>query len=102
MRTLNKPISFQWNTGNIGKNRKHGVTEKEVEEVFFDEKKFVYKDVFHSFSEERLIILGKTKNGRMLYTVYTMRGQSIRIISARDINRKEVPIYEKATQNSKV
>lgn len=102
MKSFKVPMVFEWDTGNTGKNRKHGVAEKEIEEVFFDEKKIIYKDVFHSFSEERFIILGKTKNGRMLYTVYTIRGESIRIISARDINRKEVPIYEKATQHSKV
>ncbi|MBI4036186.1 BrnT family toxin [Candidatus Daviesbacteria bacterium] len=56
--------------------------------------KVIYKDVFHSKDEERFIILGKTKKGRLLYIVFTYRRKKIRIISVRDINKKEVLNYE--------
>lgn len=95
MKILKKPLEFEWDKGNIGKNKKHNVADKEAEEVFFDEKKVIYKDIFHSQKEERFIILGKTKKERLLYTVFTIRGKKIRIISARDINKKEVRLYEK-------
>jgi len=50
----------------------------------------------HSQVEERFIILGKTRKDRLLYVVLTKRANKIRIISARDINKKERYIYEKA------
>jgi len=92
---LKKPLEFDWDKGNTGKNIKHQVEDKEAEEVFFDKKKVIYKDVFHSQKEERFIVIGKTKKGRLLYTVFNIRGKKIRIISARDINKKEVYLYEK-------
>lgn len=90
-------VEFEWDKGNIGKNQKHNVTDKESEEIFFDESRLIYKDVFHSKDEDRYIILGKTKEGRLLYTVFTIRGEKARIISSRDINKKEVQLYEKTT-----
>lgn len=96
MRTEEKIIEFDWDKGNIGKNRKHKVEDKESEEPFFDEGKIIYKDVFHSKKEERFILIGKTKKGRLLYLVFTIRNSKFRIISGRDINKKEIQIYEKA------
>jgi len=95
MRVDKRLIEFDWDKGNIGKNQKHGVTDKEAEEVFFDEDKVISKDSFHSINEERLILIGKTKEKRLLYLVYTTRGGKVRIISARDINKKEVKFYNK-------
>ncbi|MCL5055763.1 MAG: BrnT family toxin [Firmicutes bacterium] len=88
---------FEWDNGNIGKNRRHNVEDKEIEEVFFDEHKVIFKDVLHSQQEERLRIIGKTKTMRLLFVVFTKRGKKIRIISARDLNKKETYLYEKAT-----
>ncbi|MBU1326660.1 BrnT family toxin [Patescibacteria group bacterium] len=90
-------IQFEWDEGNREKSKKHGVETKESEEAFFDTKKVIYKDVFHSTKEERFILLGKTKLKLLLYIVFTYRKQSVRIISARNINRKEVHLYEKET-----
>lgn len=88
---------FEWDKGNIGKNKKHQVDDIEAEEVFFDEGKVIYKDKLHSKSEERFIVLGKTKKNRLLYLVFTKREIKIRIISARDVNKKEVYLYEETT-----
>ena len=96
MRIYKQAVEFEWDKGNIGKNKKHRVEDKECEEVFFDENKVVSKDVLHSQAEERFIVLGKTRRDRLLYVAYTMRRNKIRVISARDINKKEVSIYEKA------
>lgn len=95
MKVLIKIVEFEWNKGNISKNIKHKVDDKECEEVFFDKNKIVYKDRLHSKTEDRFILLGKTKNNRLLYLVFTYRRKKIRVISARDINKKEVHIYEK-------
>ena len=89
---------FIWDKGNIDKNWKtHRVANTECEEVFFDENKAVLKDVLHSGKEERFIILGKTGKSRLLFVVFTVRRKKIRIISARDTNKKERKLYEKAT-----
>lgn len=82
MKLFAEPTQFQWDKGNLDKNfHKHGVTNAECEEVFFDDKKGVLKDVLHSGREPKYILLGKTKNKRLLYTVFTVRNNKIRIIS---------------------
>ena len=91
-------MEFIWDKGNLDKNwHKHEVKTKECEEIFFDENKKIAKDKLHSNGEKRFIILGKTKKHRLLYLVFTMRGKKIRVISARDTNKKERKLYEKNT-----
>lgn len=94
MRVDKTVIEFEWDKGNIGKNKKHNVDDKEAEEVFFDERKKTFKDKLHSGGEERFRIVGKTKKGRLLFIAFTIRKGKIRIISARNINKKEVYLYE--------
>ncbi len=89
-------FEFEWDRGNIGKNKKHDIEDQEIEEIFLDQNKAIFKDLLHSETEERYIILGKTLKDSLLYAVYTIRRRKIRIISARDINKKEVYLYEKA------
>ena len=95
---LPDPIAFEWDEGNRDKNRaKHNVSVSEVEEVFFDSNKRAYPDPKHSLNEPRSIIVGKTKLGRLLFVVYTIRDNRIRVVSARDLNKKrEVDLYEKS------
>jgi uncharacterized DUF497 family protein len=97
MKTSTSIFEFEWDKGNIEKNKKHKVDDREAEEVFFDEGKVVLKDKIHSGTEERFIILGLTKKKRLLYIAFTKRNKKIRIISARDINNKEKHIYEETT-----
>lgn len=93
-----EPIEFIWDKGNEEKNWiRHRVTNKECEEVFFDRNKKISKDVLHSVKESRYILLGRTKKGRLLFIIFTIRNKKIRIISARDVNRKEQKLYEKTT-----
>ena len=98
MRVNKSLYQFEWDSGNIGKNKKHGVGDWECEEVFFDRNKVTLKDALHSNNETRYITLGKTKHERLLYLIYTARGGRVRIISARDCKKqKERDLYEKAT-----
>lgn len=90
-------LEFEWDHGNSGKNKKHGVEDGESEEAFFDERKVVLRDALHSNQEERRLLIGKTKASRLLFIVFTRRDSKIRIISARDLNRKEAHLYEKET-----
>jgi uncharacterized DUF497 family protein len=92
---VKEPVEFIWDKGNKDKNWvKHKVTNRECEEVFFDEDKKMFKDNLHSRGEERFRIVGKTKKGRLLFVVFTIRKSKVRIISARDTNRMEVYLYE--------
>lgn len=96
-------IKFEWDKANLDKSyQKHGITPKEAEEVFLDEESFVIPDVKHSQKEPRYIILGKTFEEKRLFIVFTIRDKKIRIISSRQIHKKEVKKYEKAKKNTKI
>lgn len=96
---LPEPTQFEWDDGNKHKNWiNHQVSTTEAEEAFFDTGRRLAKDVTHSTAgEARSILLGKTRKGRLLFVVFTIRGKYIRVISARDINQKERPLYENRT-----
>ena len=74
--------------------RKHGIDPHEASAVFFDPFAFVRHDLEHSKHEDRLCILGRTEGGRLLFISYTMRGEIVRIISARRAKQNEVKKYE--------
>lgn len=98
MRINKRILGFLWDKGNLDKNWiKHKVKNTECEETFFDKKKVQLKDVLHSGKENRLILLGLTREKRLLFIAYTLRGGRIRIISARDVNKRERKLYEKKT-----
>lgn len=91
-------LEFDWDEGNIEKNlKKHSISCEEAEEVFFDKDILFNTDVKHSQQEERIIALGKTALDILLFVVFTRRGKTIRIISARRANTKERCIYESTT-----
>jgi hypothetical protein len=96
MKIFKGPIEFEWDQANRDKNLlKHRVTDEECEEVFFDTRKRFLKDVLHSNHESRYILIGQTKKQRVLFVVFTTRNHKIRIISARDLNKRERNLYEK-------
>ena len=100
MKILPDPIEFEWDKGNTDKNfKKHNVTNKETENVFLDEDTIVFEDFKHSQQEKRHGMFGKTSKGRYLAIVFTVRINKIRIITARDMSKKERSAYEK--KNSK-
>ncbi len=80
-------------------NEKHAVSTAEAEQVFFNEPLLVLEDPEHSSREPRCHALGETDDRRPLHITFTLRhaGEKIRVISARDMHRKERVIYEKAT-----
>jgi len=90
---------FDWDKGNSDKNLlKHDVTDGECEEVFFNSPLLLADDPKHSDTEARSAAFGVTNAGRRLTVVFTTREQLIRVISARDMNRKEKEFYEKDPQ----
>lgn len=86
---------FEWDQNNIEKNwEKHKVTPVECEQIFFNHPLIIADDVKHSQIEKRFYVLGKTDLNRALFVVFTIRKKKIRVISARDMNRKEKRSYE--------
>lgn len=100
---LEKIIGFDWDDGNILKNvLKHSVSNIEAEQIFFNFPVLLFIDEKHGNKETRYHALGKTDNQRCLHITFTLRNreQLIRIISARDMSRKERSIYEKETKKN--
>ena len=90
-----KFTGFQWDKGNINKNLiEHNVEDWECEQVFFNEPLIVLDDPKHSLVEQRWAAFGRTEAGRLLVVIFTKRGKLLRVISARDMNRKEIRFYE--------
>ncbi len=101
METLSTFIGFEWDKGNKDKNWvKHRVSDAECEEVFFNIPLVVFPDKVHSRVEDRYYLLGRTDGDRLLFIVFTMRGDKIRIISARDVTRKERKCYYEETKEN--
>ena len=88
-------LGFQWDVGNINKNfLKYNVENWECEQVFFNRPLFVLDNQKHSVSENRWAAFGKTDTDRFLVIVFTKRNNLIRIISARDMNKRERKFYD--------
>lgn len=88
---------FQWDDGNRRKSSdKHNVSQSEAEQVFLNDPLLVLLDDQHSQTETRYNMLGRTDNHRLLHVTFTLRDRArlIRMISARDMNRKERTRYE--------
>jgi uncharacterized DUF497 family protein len=94
-----KITDFDWDEGNARKNDKHGVSMAESEQVFFNEPLLMIADTKHSNDEPRFHALGKTDEGRTLHITFTLlsSGEQIRVISARDMHKKERTICEQTT-----
>lgn len=95
-----KISGFDWDAGNARKSEdKHGVSMAEAEQVFFNTPLLILEDTAHSMREIRIHALGKTDEGRALHVTFTLRmaGTAIRVISARDMHRKERSIYDQAS-----
>ena len=91
---LKKCTGFDWDQGNSEKNWiAHRVNRNESEQVFFNEPMIVAEDDKHSQNEKRWYLLGRTDSKRLLLIVFTIRANLIRVISARDMNKKERDIY---------
>ena len=92
---------FQWDQSNIEKNwEKHRVSYLECEEVFFNQPLLVQEDEIHSKFEPRYYDLGRSNDGRHLFIVFTIRRNKIRVISARNMSRRERRIYREQIEKS--
>lgn len=93
-------VGFHWDEGNAWKSvDRHGVSRAETEEAFLNEPLLIVEDIGHSQSELRFHALGVTNVKRRLHITFTLRegNSKIRVISARDMSRKERDHYEQET-----
>ena len=91
---------FQWDRGNKDKNLvKHNVENWEYEQVFFNKPLLILDDPKQSVFEERWAAFGKTDADRFLVAIFTVRNNLIRIVSARDMNKRERKFYHEKGQN---
>ncbi len=87
---------FDWDEANITKNwERHQVTPEEAEDIFFHDPLMVRSDTAHSKREKRYWALGKTGHDRRLFMAFTIRRKLIRVISVRDMSRKENEEYQR-------
>lgn len=96
---MSRIIGFDWDGGNARKSTdKHDVSQSESEQIFFNVPLLLLTDDKHSQMEARYHALGRSEAGRLLHITFTVRidGTLIRVISARDMHRKESKAYEQA------
>jgi uncharacterized DUF497 family protein len=95
MKLIPSQLEFNWDDGNFNKNLdRHNVSTKEAEQLFFNTPLFLYGLPFTS--EKRYKALGRSNANRKLLAIFTLRNGKIRIISIRDMSRKERNEYERA------
>ena len=86
---------FEWDDGNSNKNwHGHHVSDAECEQIYFNLPLMTVADKGHSQRERRFQALGQTDSGRFLFVAFTIRAALIRVISAREMNKREQRRYE--------
>lgn len=88
-------VRFEWDPRKAAHNSaKHGVSFEEAKTVFDDDLFLVFSDPDHSLEEQRFLIVGRSRQARLLVVVYTERAEVVRLISAREATRRERRTYE--------
>jgi uncharacterized DUF497 family protein len=88
-------MRFEWNPQKAQLNlSKHGVDFAEATTIFTDPLSITYADPDHSIGEERYVIIGLSNRNRLLIVAHTDLNDCIRLISAREVTRRERRLYE--------
>jgi uncharacterized protein len=94
-------LLFEWNTEKANINfKKHDISFEEAKTAFYDDYGYVFEDENHSVNEERFVLIGYSKNNRLLFVSFTQRNDVIRIISARKATKNERKYYEEDNKNN--
>ena len=92
-------LRFEWYGPKAAANRaKHKVTFEEAKTVFGDPLGRITDDPRHSEGEERFALLGQSDGRRLLVVLFTERGETIHLISARKATRRERREYEEGEE----
>ena len=87
-------MRFEWDDKKKAQNlKKHKISFEEAATVWTDPLAFIAPDPEHSIEEEREWIIGESFKNRVLVVVYTMREETIRLISARPATKREIEQY---------
>ena len=88
-------LLFEWDPNKAKENLEiHGVSFDEAGTAFRDILSLTIYDPLHSEEEDRFVLLGNSHKDRLLVVVHTVRGDNIRLISARNASKKERKQYE--------
>jgi uncharacterized DUF497 family protein len=88
-------MRFEWDPEKAARDLvKHGVSFAEASTVFDDPLSVTIADPRHSWDEERLVLFGMSRRGRLLAVFHMDRGGTTRLISARLMTRHEREQYE--------
>ena len=88
-------MNFEWNEEKSNTNlRKHGVSFDEATTIFGDPLAVTFSDPTHSEGEERYLTFGRSSTEKFIVVAHTDRDDRIRLISAREMTRKERSDYE--------
>lgn len=88
-------MRFEWDENKAESNfLKHGIQFEEAVTVFADPYLMFTADSSHSQGEQREWAIGEAENGSIVVVIFTMRGERIRIISARKATKRECKQYE--------
>ena len=88
-------MRFDWDEQKAASNlAKHNVSFEEAATVFGDPLSDTFDDPDHSANEQRFLIIGHSEKGKLLFVSHTDDGETVRIISARELTRREREAYE--------
>ncbi len=88
-------MEFEWDEEKAAANlADYKVSFDEAKTVFDDPLYVDFYDPDHSYDEHRYLIVGKSRQGRLLIVSYTERGDAVRLISAREVTSAERKAYE--------
>ena len=91
-------MKFEWDAKKAAANlRRHGVSFEEATSLLGDRLARTYEDPDHSDSEPRELTFGFSSTGRALVVSHCERGERVRIISARQMTRRERRQYEEGS-----
>jgi uncharacterized DUF497 family protein len=90
-------VDLEWDEAKAAANfEKHGVSFGDAVTVFGDPLYVDFYDPDHSIDENRYLIIGASKEGRILMVSYTERSGVVRLISAREVTPSERKAYEES------
>jgi uncharacterized protein len=94
-------LLFEWDPNKAKENLElHGVSFDEAGTAFRDTLSLAIYDPVHSEEEDRIVLLGNSYKNRLLVVVHTVRGDNIRLISARRASKIERKQYEENAKRS--
>jgi len=94
-------LLFEWDPNKGKENLEiYGVSFDEAGTAFRDTLSLAIYDPLHSEEEDRFVLLGNSYKDRLLVVVHTVRGDNIRLISARKASKKERKQYEENAKRS--